>query len=158
MTVDLNRLSGHIVLVGYGEVGRRIGEALAARGIPIVVADQNRELVEHLRERDIPAVCGDASEPGVLIQAHIARAQILVIAAPDPFRARRMMETARALNPGVEILVRTYNDEETGLLRDENAARTFMGDHELALSMARHVLSRIESDPGGDRDAHRHGS
>lgn len=158
MTVDLNRLSGHIVLVGYGEVGRRIGEALAARGIPIVVADQNRELVEQLRERDIPAVCGDASEPGVLIQAHIARAQMLVITAPDPFRARRMMETARALNPGAEILVRSYNDEETGLLRGENAARIFMGEHELALSMARDVLSRIEGDAGGDRDTHRHGN
>lgn len=158
MTVDLNRLSGHIVLVGYGEVGRRIGEALAARRIPIVVADQNRELVEQLRERDIPAVCGDASEPGVLIQAHIARAQMLVITAPDPFRARRMMETAGALNPGAEILVRSYNDEETDLLRGENAARTFMGEHELALSMARHVLSRIEGDTGEDRDAHRQGN
>ncbi len=158
MTVDLNRLSGHIVLVGYGEVGHRIGEALTARGIPIVVADQNRELVEQLRERDIPAVCGDASEPGVLIQAHIARAQMLVITAPDPFRARRMMETARALNPGAEILVRSYNDEETGLLRGENAARIFMGEHELALSMARDVLSRIEGDAGGDRDTHRHGN
>ncbi|MDZ7842813.1 MAG: YbaL family putative K(+) efflux transporter [Gammaproteobacteria bacterium] len=158
MTIDLNRLAGHIVLVGYGEVGRRIGEALAARGIPIVVADQNRELVEHLRDRDIPAVCGDASEPGVLIQAHIARAQMLVITAPDPFRARRMMETSRALNPGAEILVRTYNDEEADLLRGGNTAHTFMGEHELALSMARHVLSRLENDPGRDRDAHRHGN
>lgn len=146
MTVDLNLLTGHIVLVGYGEVGRRVGEALSARGIPIVVADQNREIVEQLRQRDIPAVSGDASDPGVLIQAHIARAQMLVIAAPDPFRARKMIETARTLNPDVETLVRTYSDEEAEMFRKENAGRTFMGERELALSMARYVLERAGSD------------
>lgn len=146
MTIDLNLLTGHIVLVGYGDVGRRVGEALSARGIPIVVADQNREIVEQLRQRDIPAVCGDASDPGVLIQAHIARAQMLVIAAPDTFRARKMIETARTLNPDVETLVRTYSDEEAELFRQENAGRTFMGERELALSMARYVLERVGSD------------
>jgi len=58
MTVDQNRLTGHIVLVGYGRVGRRIGEALIERDVPIVVAEQNREVVERLRERGIPAVSG----------------------------------------------------------------------------------------------------
>src|SRR5262249_21499601 len=46
MTVDLNRLSGQVVLVGYGRVGRRIGEALTAQGISFVVAEENREIVE----------------------------------------------------------------------------------------------------------------
>lgn len=146
MTVDLNLLTGHVVLVGYGEVGRRIGEALTARGVPIVVADQNRELVEQLRQRDIPAVCGDASEPGVLIQAHIARAQMLVIAAPEPFRARKMLETARTLNPDIATLVRTYSEQEAELFRNESVGGIFLGEHELALSMARHVLERLAGD------------
>ena len=49
MTVDLNRLTGQVVLVGYGRVGRRIGEALTANGISFVVAEENREIVEKLR-------------------------------------------------------------------------------------------------------------
>src|SRR4029434_11023236 len=44
MTVDLNRLTGQVVLVGYGRVGRRIGEALTANGISFVVAEENREI------------------------------------------------------------------------------------------------------------------
>ena len=60
--------------------------------MPIVVAEQNREIVERLRARGIPAVSGDASEPAVLIQAHVARAQMLVIAVPDAFQARKMVE------------------------------------------------------------------
>jgi CPA2 family monovalent cation:H+ antiporter-2 len=86
-------------------VGRRIGEALIERGVPIVVAEENREIVQELRDRGIPAVSGDASEPAVLIQAHVARAQMLVIATPDTFRARKMLEIAAALRPDAVTVV-----------------------------------------------------
>ena len=142
MTVDLNRLAGQVVLVGYGRVGRRIGEALMAQGIPFVVAEENREIVEKLRANDIPAVSGDASDPAVLIQAHIHRARVLVIATPDTLNARRMIETARTVNPRVEIIVRTHSEEEAALLEKENAGTVFFGEHELARSMIHHVLGR----------------
>ena len=54
-----------------------------------MVAEQNRELVERLREPGIPAVSGDAAEPAVLIQAHVARASMLVVATPNTFRCGR---------------------------------------------------------------------
>jgi CPA2 family monovalent cation:H+ antiporter-2 len=142
MTVDLNRLAGQVVLVGYGRVGRRIGEALIAQGIPFVVAEENREIVEKLRASDIPAVSGDASDPAVLIQAHIHRARLLVIAIPDMLNVRRMIETARTVNPRVEIIVRTHSEEEAALLEKENAGTVFFGEHELARSMIQHVLER----------------
>ena len=142
MTVDLNRLAGQVVLVGYGRVGRRIGEALTAQGIPFVVAEENREIVEKLRANDIPAVSGDASDPAVLIQAHIHRARLLVIAIPDMLNVRRMIETARTVNPRVEIIVRTHSEEEAALLEKENAGRVFFGEHELARSMIDHVMER----------------
>lgn len=142
MTVDLNRLNNQVVLVGYGRVGRRIGEALTAAGVPFVVAEENREIVEKLRARDIPAVSGDASDPAVLIQAHIHRARVLIIATPDTLNVRRMIETARTVNPRVEIIVRTHSEEEAALLQKENAGRIFLGEHELAQSMIRYVLDR----------------
>lgn len=133
-------VTGHVVVVGYGRVGRRVGEALAAAGVRVVVAEVNRELVERMREGGVHAVAGDASDPAVLIQAHIARARALVIASPDAARSRRMIDTARKLNPKVHILARTHSDEEAELLRGEGAGAVFMGEHELALSMTRHVL------------------
>lgn len=142
MTIESGEVTGHVVLVGYGRVGRRIGEALTAHGLSFVVAEQNRELVETLRNHGIHAIAGDASDPGVLIQAHIARVHILVIATPDTLRARRMIEIARMLNPQVETLVRTHSEEEEALLRNENAGIIFLGEHELALSMTRHVLEK----------------
>jgi CPA2 family monovalent cation:H+ antiporter-2 len=142
MTVDLNRLTGQVVLVGYGRVGRRIGEALTENGISFVVAEENREIVEQLRENGIPAVSGDAADPAVLIQAHIQRARILVIATPDTLDVRRIVEIARTVNPRIETVVRTHSEEEAGLLEKENAGKVFLGEHELASSMIRHVLER----------------
>jgi CPA2 family monovalent cation:H+ antiporter-2 len=139
-TVASSYVTNHVVVVGYGRVGRRIGEALAEQRVPLVVAEQNRETVEGLRKRGIHAVAGDAADPAVLIQAHIARAAMLVIAVPDTLRARRMIETARILNPPVQIIVRTHNDEEAALLRKESGGEVFVGEQELALSMLRHVL------------------
>jgi CPA2 family monovalent cation:H+ antiporter-2 len=142
MTVDLNRLSGQVVLVGYGRVGRRIGDALTAHGISFVVAEENREIVEKLRERGVPAVCGDASEPTVLIQAHVHRARLLVIATPDTLDVRRMIEIARTVNPRIETVVRTHSEEEAELLEREKAGKVFLGEHELARNMIQYVLDR----------------
>ncbi|MBF8269318.1 MAG: sodium:proton antiporter [Gammaproteobacteria bacterium] len=132
-----------VVVVGYGRVGQRISDALTARGVPIVVAEQNREIVEQLRERGIPAVSGDASDPPVIIQAHIARARMLVIAVPDTFRARKMLEIARMLKPDIETVVRAHSDEEAALLKADGAGQVYMGEHELALGMTRHILERV---------------
>jgi CPA2 family monovalent cation:H+ antiporter-2 len=142
-TVDERRLTGHIVLVGYGRVGRRVGEALGERGVLFVVAEQNREVVEALRARGVPAVSGDASDPAVLIQAHIARARMLVITIPDTFQARKMIQIARMLNPKVETVARSHSEEESRLLQMENAGEVFMGEHELAVGMTRYVIERL---------------
>lgn len=144
-SVNQALLTQHVLLVGYGRVGRRIAEALSAQGLPYVVAEQNRELVEELRRKHIPAVTGNASEPAVLIQAHVARARLLVIATPDPVQVRKMVDIARTLNPGIETLLRTHNDEEAALMQRENLGTVFMGEHELARAMTRQVLIRMSA-------------
>jgi CPA2 family monovalent cation:H+ antiporter-2 len=141
-------LSGQVVLVGYGRVGRLIAGALDRHEVPYVVAEQNRERVEELRRRSIAAVSGDGSQPSVLIQAHIAKASMLVIATPDMVAVRRMAEIARTLNPGIEIVVRTHDEEEAALLAQEPLATVFYGEKELALTMTRHVLGRRGIDAG----------
>jgi CPA2 family monovalent cation:H+ antiporter-2 len=143
VTIDQSRLTGQIVLVGYGRVGRRIADELDKQGISYVVAEQNRELVERLRERNVPAVSGDASDPAVLIQAHIARAGMLVIATPDTFNVRKMVEIARMLNPTIETVLRTHNEDEAELLEKDKLGKVFIGEHELALGMTRHILERM---------------
>ena len=140
-------LEGQVVLVGYGRVGRRIADALRERDIPFVVAEHNRELVEDLRRRGMAAVSGDATDPAVLIQAHVADAAMLVIATPDTLGVRQMVETARLLNPRIEVVVRTHSEAESVLLRQEQMGTIFFGDEELAKGMMAHVLRRFDRQP-----------
>ena len=145
MTTDSRYLARQVVLVGYGRVGRRVAAALAANDIPYVVAEQNRELVESLRESGVAAVFGDAVDPAVLIQAHIARAAMLVIATPDTLNVRQIIGTARMLNPHIETVVRSHNSDEARRLTQECDSAVFLADEALAQAMSRYVLERTET-------------
>ncbi len=144
MSTERKYLEGQVVLVGYGQVGKRIAKALSGQDIPYIIVEQNREQVQDLRNQNVPAVYGDAVEPSVLIQAHIADAAMLVIAVPDPLNIRQMVETARTLNPDIEIVLRTNNEDEFALLREDNLGTVFYGKEELATNMMQHVLQRFD--------------
>jgi CPA2 family monovalent cation:H+ antiporter-2 len=148
-TVSSSYVTDHIIIVGYGRVGRRIGQTLAEKGLHFVVAEQNREMVEKLRKTGLHAVAGDSADPVVLIQAHIVRARVLVIAIPDTLKALKMIETARLLNPDVVILARTHSEEEAVLFRKENVNMVFIGEHELALNMTHQLLQKLQFDERG---------
>ncbi len=145
MTTERKFLEGQVVLVGYGHVGQRIAKALDEQDIPYIIAEQNREVVQDLRKQGINAVSGDATEPSVLIQAHITDAGMLVIATPDPLNVRQMIDTARTLNPDIEIVLRTRSEDETKLLRKDNMGTVFFGEEELAKSMTLHILDRFNT-------------
>lgn len=139
-------VTDHILLVGYGRVGQRIFQHLVSERIKCVVVEANREEVEHLRKHGYKAVAGDASDRMVLAQGHVSRAHILIIAIPDTFQVRKILETARALNPDIISVVRTHSDEEQGWLNREHVEKVFLGEHELANSMISYVSERLKAE------------
>ncbi len=147
-SVSSETLTQHVVLAGYGRVGRHIADSLAASGRALVVIEQQREMVESLRTRGVHAVVGNATDDITLVQAHVARARLLAIATPDAFQARKMIEIARVLNPRIDIVARSHSAEEAELLRREYGAVVLEGERELALSMARHVDAALREDAG----------
>ncbi len=68
-----------------------------------------------------------------------------------------MVETARTLNPGIEIVVRTHNEDEAALLRRDGIGTVFFGEAELARGMVAHVLDRFAPPAGAARMARAHG-
>jgi CPA2 family monovalent cation:H+ antiporter-2 len=144
MSTDRKYLAGQVVLVGYGRVGKRIADTLSEQRIPFVIAEENRETVEQLRKNGVPAVAGNATEPAVLIQAHIANASMLVIATPDTIDIRKMVETAKILQPNIQIVIRTHNTLESTLLREENIGKVFYDEEELSNSMCQFIVKQYE--------------
>jgi len=56
-----------------------------------------------------------------------------------------MVQTARTLNPGIEVIVRSHNAQEAALLESDGAGTVFVGERELARAMAGFVLGRVEA-------------
>ncbi|TBU99263.1 YbaL family putative K(+) efflux transporter [Stutzerimonas kirkiae] len=154
MSTERKYLQGQVVVVGYGRVGRRITRTLSENNIPFVVVEQNRERVERIRAEGIPAVSGDSAAPETLIQAHIADAAMLVIATPDPMNVLPMVETARALNPDIEVVIRTHSPDAVEIFRKEGLGQVFFDEEELARGMKAHILSKFA--PAGVSEPHGH--
>lgn len=144
MSTERKYLEGQVVLVGYGRVGKRIAKDLTDCNIPFVVAEQNREIVEDLRKKGVAAISGDASDPTLLVQAHIANAAMLVIAIPDTINIRKMCEIAKTLRPEIQIVIRTHNEDESKLLRSESVGKVLYGEEELANGMSKFIVEQFK--------------
>jgi CPA2 family monovalent cation:H+ antiporter-2 len=136
-------LRNHAVIVGYGRVGSVVGHALEAQGLRFAVVETHQRIVEDLRERNIVAIQGDASAAGVLDLATIQHARLLVIASPDGFQARRILELARERNPRIAVVVRTHSSNELAYLISQGVDRAVMGELELALEMTDYALRSL---------------
>ena len=130
----------HVILVGYGRVGRTIGDALQRRGIPFVAIEQDRRTLEVMRGTGVPAIYGNATRADILQLAHPATARLLVVATPDPYHAQVVIERAREANAALQVVVRTHGDEEQALFERMGVQRALMGERELAYAMAYHSL------------------
>ena len=130
----------HVIVIGYGRVGRTIGEAFQRVGVPFVAIEQDRRVVEAMRTLDVAAVYGDATRPGILEHARPEFARLLVVASPDPYHARRIIELARVRNPDIDIIVRTHADTEQEFFEQLGVGKALMGERELAFGMAYHAL------------------
>jgi len=140
------RLGEHALLLGYGRVGRVVASALRATGQEFVVIEQDRGLVDELRNSGERVLIGSGSNRAVLERAGLARATLLVIAIPDPIAIRRIVDFARDVNPDIDIVVRTHSITERDLLEARGATEAVVGELELALEMSRHCLRRFGMD------------
>lgn len=141
--VSQDYLRDQVVLVGYGETGRKITKTLQEQNIKVVIAEQNRETVEKLREKGIAAVSGEATEPKVLIQAHIMHARLLVISPMDIIDIHQIVNITKQLNPHIEILLCAESIEEARVLREENIGLVYFAKEEMAKNMSAHILEKI---------------
>jgi CPA2 family monovalent cation:H+ antiporter-2 len=145
---DFNGLAGHVVLVGFGRVGSTVSEVLDRAGVTSIVVEEQPRVVAGLRLRGEHAISGDATRPEVLERAAIRGARLIVVTAPEPIRARRIVEVARNMNPNIAIAVRTHSASEQAyfeslLHRPGVIGRAVYAEREVALSLAYFTLLAV---------------
>lgn len=142
---DFSALHGHVVLVGFGRVGATVADALTRASSRFVVVEEQERIVGGLRLRGESAIQGDATRADVLARAGIAGASLLVVTAPEPFRARRIVQVARAANPFLAVAVRTHSAAEQAFFEEylgsRGAGRAVYAEREAALSLAHYALT-----------------
>jgi CPA2 family monovalent cation:H+ antiporter-2 len=140
-------LTGHVVLVGHGRVGRVVVQALRQAGTPLVVIEDDAGAVEQLRAQGVEVITGNAAAPDVLEAANIGAARALLVAIPDAFEGGRIVQKARSLNTALAVIARSHSDEETAHLQSFGANVVIMGENEIAKAMISQVTSSPDAAP-----------
>jgi voltage-gated potassium channel len=137
---QIDKLSDHYIICGYGRVGQRLVEDLQTAGHPFVVVDIAEEEIAKLRANNLLHVKGNAEEEEVLRRAGIDRARCLILTLPEDSSNVFVALTAREMNPSLFILARTVDHDNRSKLLNAGADKVIAPSEVGADRMAQVVL------------------
>jgi CPA2 family monovalent cation:H+ antiporter-2 len=135
-------LDQHVVICGFGRVGRELADALEMNGTPYLVMEYSPALLRDLRARGVPVVYGDATNPAVIEHAHLDRATMLAVLVPDASTAELVTRRARADHPDLDIVARANNAAGVTRLQQAGATEVVQPEFEAGVEVIRHALRR----------------
>ena len=127
--------SGHVIVVGHGQVGSSVAAGLKRAGSSFLVVESDSGRATAVRAQGMECFSGASGEPELLRQLNIEGAKVLVSTLPDPFEAGHVIEHARAVNPAIRIIARATGTESIAYLKSLGADLVFSGQEEIAQSM-----------------------
>jgi monovalent cation:H+ antiporter-2, CPA2 family len=133
-------ITNHIVICGYGRVGKYIGRALEMAQIPYLVVDYNQATVSRLRAKGVSVVYGDPADKDVLDYAQVDFAKAVIIAIPDRHTQEMIISNAQTLNRHVRIICRTHHEEDQRYLKSLGVQTIVQPEFEAALSIINRLL------------------
>ncbi len=136
-------IADHIVICGYGRVGKYIGRALLMANIPFLVVDYNHTTIMKLKEKGIHAIYGDPAEREVLDFAQVDLARAIIIAIPDRHTQEMVIAHAHSLNRRIKIICRTHFEEDQSHLKSLGVHTVVQPEFEAALSIVTRVLGEF---------------
>lgn len=137
MERTIETLQDHVIVCGWGRVGRAIAAEVVAAGKPIVVIDEEAERLEDCPH---PTVHGDCTEDETLERAGIARASSLVAAVDVDAANSFIALSARAIRPDIFIVARARSVDSEGKLLRAGADRVVNPQNIGGARMAAFVL------------------
>jgi voltage-gated potassium channel len=145
----IDKLEGHIILCGFGRVGRGAAEELRKAGTPFVVIDKNDERVERAIKAGMLAVLADASRDETLRDVGIERAKGLIATLASDADNLFVILSAKTLNPNLQLSARVAEEASEQKMRRAGADFVFAPytrtGHRMAQAMLKpHVLQFLD--------------
>ena len=131
----------HIIVVGYGRVGKFVAEGLSEAKRDFVLIDDQADVVGLAQRAGLPTVKGNAASVEILREAGIYRASQILLAIPEGFESGGIAELAKKLNPEVLVIARAHSLDEVDHLTKHGADQVIMGEREIARQMLRAVAA-----------------
>jgi len=148
MPTSANQPVHHVIVAGFGVVGRVVAELFEDAGQQITVLDKNITTAERQGKLNRKVISGDVCDPQTLIEAGIEHAQALVLAIPDEDEVVRACEVARKLNSDIYIAARTNFVSKGMRAKVAGANCVIVEEVVTAEAMKRQVMEEFLGDPG----------
>jgi monovalent cation:proton antiporter-2 (CPA2) family protein len=137
---ELGELEGHVIVAGYGRVGRRIAQLLQQEQVPFVALDLDAPKVARARTEGVAIFVGDAGRAEILARLNAASAQALVVTTDDPDAAERAVIGIRLDYPDLPVFARARDEAHAARLREHGATAVVEETVESSLQLAGRVL------------------
>lgn len=127
---NINKLSGHVIICGYGRNGQQAVHNLKLHNVPVVFIEKDANLIE----RELPEhnhalyFVGDSTNDDLLIQAGVERAKALITTLPADADNLFIVLSARSLNPQLQIISRASDSNSISKLKKAGADNVIMPD------------------------------
>jgi CPA2 family monovalent cation:H+ antiporter-2 len=136
-------ISRHAIICGYGSVGKQIAAVLDKYKFTYLVIELDPTTISNLRERGIPSIYGDASNPEILKHANLDKARVLICTIPEYVSTEMIVRNAKKINPRLDIVARVHRDQDAELLKGLGVSELVLPFFEGSLEMIRHSLQRF---------------
>jgi CPA2 family monovalent cation:H+ antiporter-2 len=132
-----------VLVVGYGRVGRLVGDMLKRHDLPWVAAELDPRLVDQGRRAGETIYFGDAARADFLLRCGLADAPALVVTMDDPEGVETIVAVARELRPDLTIVARARDARHAQRLYDLGATDAVPETVEASLQLSEAVLVEI---------------
>ena len=140
---DAPALEKHVVILGYGTVGRALGEVLRANQVPFCALELDPSTVREYRRRGHPVIYGDAGSEELLKSVGLARARFLALTLPDTVMERSVIKRARAMNPNLFIIARGRRESRDESFYLDGADEVIHETFETGIEFIARILRRL---------------
>lgn len=132
----------HIVVIGYGRVGKRVALSLLNKETPVLVVEASRRLADKAIEDGIETICGNIIKQDIIDAANIEGARKVVITAHSTIEVGQCVANIRNLNNDIQIITHALSDTETTYLIDLGADIVVMDDEEIANGVVEYITGQ----------------
>lgn len=146
LEVRARKLKDHVIICGFGPLGKALGKILSEHKIPFLVLDLNPETIDKMSREYDHVFFGDGASEDILYKSGIERARMLAITVPDFLNSVAIIEHARRINPDIVIITRSRYRSEVEQYYEAGANIVVSEELESGIEMGRYALKELGVD------------